>query len=193
MSVTTLLAVVIAALAIIAFTGGILIASVDERKIARSGFRRFVTHPVTVASSAALAAGCLAGIVVVGALTLTSNVTASPSIPKLTASYSGSLRNTTVNTSADMSLTAVKQSGGKLTGHFQVGSPLVGSGDFTGTVDTHRNVKFTVPSSSGGSTFEIDFSGTIAANGGMSGTYVVHYQDGSSDQQGTWTVTPSAT
>lgn len=192
MSVTTLLAVVIAALAVLAFLGGILIATVDERKIARSGFRRFVTHPVTIASSAALAAGCLAGVVVLGALALTTNATASPSMPKLAASYSGSLRNTTVNISADMSLTAIQQTGGKLKGHFQVGPPLVGSGDFTGTVDVHQHVVFAVPSSDNGSAFEIDFTGTIAADGGMSGAYVVHYQDGSPDQQGTWTVKPNA-
>lgn len=192
MSVTTLAAIVIAAVAILAFLGGILIATVDERKLARSRFRRFVMHPVTVASSAALAAGCLAGVVVLGALTLTANATASPSIPKLAASYGGSLSNTTVNISADMSLTTIQQTGGAFKGHFQVGSPLVGSGDCTGTVDAHQHVVFTVPSSFNGSVFEIDFIGTIAADGGMSGTYIVHYQDGSPDQQGTWAVKPNA-
>lgn len=192
MSVTSLLAVIIAAVAIIAFIGGILIATVDEQKIARSGFRRFVTQPVTVASSAALAAGCLAGVVVLGVLTLTAGATAASNIPKLAASYSGSLHNTTADLTADMSLTSVQQSGGTIKGGFQVGAPLVGSGDFTGTVDAHRNVSFAVKSSFSGSSFEIDFTGTIAATGGMSGAYVVHYQDGSPDQHGTWTVTPSA-
>lgn len=192
MSGTTLLAVIVGTLAIIAFLAGILIATADEHKSPRSRFRRFVTHPVTVATSAALAVGCLTGVVVLGILTIAPSVTASSSVPKLAASYNGSIHNATFNMTADMSLTSIQQSGGTISGNFQVSAPLAGSGNFTGTVDPQRHVTFTVTSHLNGSTIEIDFTGIAATNGGMSGAYTVHSQDGNPDQHGTWTVTPNA-
>src|SRR5215471_6727224 len=100
---TTLLAAIIIAVAVIVLLSGILIATTDEGKFARSGFRRFMTNRVTIATSAALAAGCLAGVVVLGVFTLAPNVTALSafsSVPQLAGSYSGNLTNTTVNTNA---------------------------------------------------------------------------------------------
>lgn len=192
MNGTTLLASIIVAVAVIALLGGTLIATVDERKLERSRFRRFVTHRVTIATSGALAAGCLAGVVVLGLFTFAPSVTALTSMPTLAASYSGTADNTTANLSASMSLKSLKQSGSSISGYFQVDPPLGGSGNFTGTVSAQQQIVFDVKSSSNGRSFDIHFTGTIAANGGISGTYTVQYTDGSPQQQGTWTVTPSA-
>jgi hypothetical protein len=172
--------------------GGILIATTKESTLARSRFRRFVTNRVTIASFAALAAGCLAGMVVLGIFTFAPNVTAFSSIgvPQLAASYSGSLTNTTADITATMALQSIHQNGSTISGNFQVGAPLVGSGDFTGTVDADRKISFDVPNGAGTDAYDIKFTGTIAADGSMSGNYVVHHQNGRPDEQGTWSVRP---
>jgi hypothetical protein len=189
---TTLLAAIIIAVAVIAMLGGILIATTKESTLARSRFRRFVTNRVTIASFAALAAGCLAGMVVLGVFTFAPNVTAlsSSNIPQLAASYSGNLTNTTAAINASMALQSVQQHGNTISGNFQVGSPLAGSGDFTGTVDAQRNITFDVPNGTGTDAYDIKFTGTIAADGSMSGAYTVHHQNGRPDEQGTWSVRP---
>jgi hypothetical protein len=189
---TTLLAAIIIAVGVLAVLVGILIATTKESTLARSRFRRFVTHRVTIASFAALAAGCLAGMVVLGVFTFAPNVTALSSIgvPQLSASYSGSLTNTTAGISATMALQSVQQHGNAISGNFQVGAPLVGSGDFTGTVDAQRNITFDVPNGTGTDAYDIKFTGTVAADGSMSGAYVVHHQNGRQDEQGTWNVRP---
>lgn len=192
MNGTTLLAAIIIAVAVVALLGGTLIATIDERKLARSRFRRFVTHPVTVAAFGALAAGCLVGVVVVGVFTFAPNVTASATLPRLATSYSGNLHNSTINVGADMSLNSVEQSGGNISGSFQVGPPLVGSGAFTGTVNAQQQIAFDVKSASNGSSFDLHFTGTIAPGGGISGTYTVQFTNGSPQQEGTWSVKPSA-
>jgi hypothetical protein len=150
---------------------------------------------VTIATSAALAAGCLVGVVVLGVFTFAPNVTALSAfsgVPQLAASYSGNLTNTTVNMSATMALQSIHQNGSAINGYFQVEAPLGGSGSFTGTVDAQRHITFDVPSDTGTGTdaYDIKFTGTIAADGSMSGTYTVHYQNGQQDQQGNWTVRP---
>jgi hypothetical protein len=190
---TTLLAAIIIAVAVIVLLSGILIATTDEGKFARSRFRRFMTNRVTIATSAALAAGCLAGVVVLGVFTFAPNVTALSAfsgVPQLAAGYSGNLTNTTFNTNATMALQSIHQNGSAINGYFQVGAPLGGSGNFTGTVDTQRHITFDVPSGTGSDAYDITFTGTIAADGSMSGTYTVRYQNGQPDQQGTWTVRP---
>ena len=67
-----------------------------------------------------------------------------------------------------MSLNSIKQSGGNMQGNFVVGSGLLGSGPFSGTVKASGAVQFTVRSSQ---VAPLWFLGSIQSDGSLSGTY----------------------
>ena len=67
-----------------------------------------------------------------------------------------------------MSLNSIKQSGGNMQGNFVVGSGLLGSGPFSGTVKASGAVQFTVRSSQ---VAPLWFQGSIQSDGSLSGTY----------------------
>ncbi|MBV9228487.1 MAG: serine/threonine protein kinase, partial [Chloroflexi bacterium] len=66
--------------------------------------------------------------------------------PQLANSYQGSIVDKLTNpaTSSTMSLSQVKQNGKNISGQFTVGSGLIGSGAFTGTVTADNKIQFTV-------------------------------------------------
>jgi len=116
------------------------------------------------------------------------------SAPVIASSYSGALTNTTYDVSSTWSLTDVVDSGGSLTGQANINPPLYGSGPFTGTV-TGDSISFNVQSEqpNAGNAASIDFDGTIASDGSMSGTYQAHATSGQ-EEDGVWNLAlPSPT
>jgi hypothetical protein len=83
--------------------------------------------------------------------------------------YKGTIHNTPANVTSSMSLTNVKQDGGKISGQLVLGPGLLGDGFFTGTVDTARGIQFTVPGVFGNG--PLHFSGIVQADGSLTGTY----------------------
>jgi len=91
-----------------------------------------------------------------------------PGIPILDNTYNGTIHNTPANVNSSMSLNSIKQSGGNMQGNFVVGSGLLGSGPFSGTVNASGSVQFTVHSSQVAPLF---FKGSIQSDGSLAGTY----------------------
>ncbi|MDQ2904324.1 MAG: protein kinase [Chloroflexota bacterium] len=102
----------------------------------------------------------------------TSSATAPPiggTFPQLAGGYSGQIHNAPANVTKGMTLSPVHQSQGTINGQFNVAGPeLIGSGPFSGTVDTQGNVSFTVTSSG---VRPLLFTGTINKDGSISGSY----------------------
>ncbi len=89
--------------------------------------------------------------------------------PQLAGGYSGQIHNTPANVTKGMTLSPVHQSQGNINGEFNVSGPeLIGSGPFTGTVDTRSNVSFVVTTSG---VRPLLFTGTVNGDGSMSGNY----------------------
>jgi len=92
-----------------------------------------------------------------------------------------------------MSLINVKQDGGKISGQLVLGPGLLGDGSFTGTVNTARRIRFTVPGvfSNG----PLHFSGVVQADGSLKGNYCSLDQSNqcnpSAGGYGMWKVKPS--
>jgi serine/threonine protein kinase len=110
--------------------------------------------------------------------------------PNVAGAYHGTIINTTTDTTASMAL-SIQQNKATINGHFTVGSPLVGSNDFTGSVDTTEHIQFTVQSYIGNA--PLFFDGTVHADGSLSGNYCsLGANNQCSDQaggKGTWRVT----
>ena len=89
-----------------------------------------------------------------------------------------------------MLLNPLSQHGGNISGYFQVGTPLKGSGSFSGTISTSGVIVFTVYSNQ---VFEpLYFWGNLLSNGDLSGNYC-SLRAGQCDLtngHGTWTVYP---
>jgi hypothetical protein len=94
-----------------------------------------------------------------------------------------------------MSLSIQQKAGqGKISGYFSVNPPLVGNGNFTGTVNTVKYVQFTVQSYHGNA--PLYFWGWVQADGSLAGDYCsvnAHNQcDSNAGAAGTWHVAPAA-
>jgi hypothetical protein len=106
--------------------------------------------------------------------------TSTTSYPHLATTYKGSIHNTTVSTTATLTLTSIVQNEQVISGSVVIGPGLIGSGPFTGTVAVDGSVTFTdIPDVSPTST--ITFIGSLQADGSLSGIYTT-----SDYQQGTW-------
>ncbi len=118
-----------------------------------------------------------------------------PVYPVLGKLYNGQVTNTfvTPNESAPMELRNIVQSGGNITsGYFYVapGHDLQGSGNFTGIVSTNKTIQFTVQETG---ILPLLFTGTIGADGSMSGIYYASNPDNSRNYtqgHGTWFTNP---
>src|SRR5436309_674549 len=86
-----------------------------------------------------------------------------------TGTYSGTIYNISSKVRTDLSLTRVRQSQGKITGYLVLGSGLHGSGPFSGTIDTAKQLKLTVTDPTGHATFF--FEGVMKSAGSLSGDY----------------------
>ncbi len=114
-------------------------------------------------------------------------------LPMVAGSYKGTIHNTPDDITSTMSLTNIKQDGGKMSGYFALGSGLLGDGFFTGMVDTARRIEFTVPGVFGNG--PLHFSGIVQADGSLKGGYCTldqtNHCNPSAGGYGTWNVKPA--
>lgn len=104
----------------------------------------------------------------------------------LASSYQGTGHNITVNITSNFALASVTEDQqGNISGNAIWTPPLYGSGPFTGKVYANSSLVFTSIANDG-SGVTITFTGTLNANGSLSGNYTV-----SSGQIGTWQVSPA--
>lgn len=116
-------------------------------------------------------------------------------LPLLGSQYQGTISDqvTTPPTTDAMTLTQLRQSGTNISGYFYLGGNLQGSGPFTGTINAQRAIVFNVPAAFGH--LPLHFTGTVNANGSMSGNYCSYDANGCNNAAGgygTWNVTPSS-
>ncbi len=114
--------------------------------------------------------------------------------PTLGKTYGGQLTNklVTPNESAPITISNVAQNNANISGHLDIapGHDLLGSGNFTGTVSTNKTIQFTVQETA---ILPLLFTGTIGADGSMSGIYYASNPDGSPNNtqgHGTWSTNP---
>jgi hypothetical protein len=105
--------------------------------------------------------------------------------PSLAATYTGTVDNTSFNTSANVILAQIKQNQGSFSGVIQVQQPLCGSGPFTGTVTPKGVIQFTDTPTDGCDT-SITFKGSLQPDGSMSGAYIT-----AKNQSGIFIVKPA--
>lgn len=118
--------------------------------------------------------------------------------PVLVSAYNGSIQDQNPNdgnVTTSMSLNSISQQSGQIQGNFVVGSGLNGSGPFTGTVDAHNSIQFTV--SGEHENPPLFFQGKIKHDGSISGTYCsldpnTHQCNPAIGGHGTWSVQPAA-
>ncbi len=91
-----------------------------------------------------------------------------PVYPNVAGAYSGTIHNTTVDTTTSMNL-SMQQNQGNINGQFTVSLPLTGNGPFTGHIDSARHIQFTVQSFEGNA--PLFFSGLVQSDGSMAGNY----------------------
>ncbi len=115
--------------------------------------------------------------------------------PKVAGNYNGTLDDTTSNTVTGMALSIQQQAGrGTINGYFTVNPPLVGSGNFTGSVNTNNYIQFVVQAYKKND--PLYFWGWLKSNGILNGNYCSlnkHKQcDPNAGASGTWSVAPTA-
>jgi len=115
--------------------------------------------------------------------------------PKVAGSYNGTLDDTTANIITAMALSMQQQTGhGAIKGYFTVNPPLLGSGKFTGSVNTNNYIQFVVQAYKKNS--PLYFWGWLKSNGILSGDYcslnAQNQCDPNAGASGTWSVAPGA-
>jgi serine/threonine protein kinase len=108
------------------------------------------------------------------------------SYPRLALTYQGNVHNTTMGSAATLELTSIVENQQVISGNVVIGSGLMGSGPFTGTIMNDGSVSF-VDRSTDGSNVTLVFSGSLQADGSLDGTYTVPAANG----RGTWHTKPS--
>ncbi|GAC1349550.1 MAG: hypothetical protein NVSMB27_23750 [Ktedonobacteraceae bacterium] len=114
--------------------------------------------------------------------------------PRLAGIYHGTIVDTTPspNITTGMSLSSISQNNGNISGYFTVNAPLVGSGPFTGTIDSNKYIQFTVQSYHGNA--PLYFWGFVQQNSSLQGQYCSLDQSGHCSAYvgagGYWSVTP---
>ena len=110
-------------------------------------------------------------------------------IPVIAGNYNGTIDDTTANIITGMAL-SIKQKQGNISGRFTVNPPLIGNGNFTGTVNTTDYVQLFVQSYKGNA--PLYFWGWVQADGSLKGDYCsVNKQnqcDPNAGASGTWDV-----
>lgn len=112
--------------------------------------------------------------------------------PNVAGNYNGTLDDTTANIITGMAL-SVQQSGqGTIGGTFTVNPPLVGSGNFTGSVNTNNYIQFIVQAYKKNG--PLYFWGWVQSDGSLNGNYCsMNNQkqcDPNAGASGTWNVAP---
>lgn len=101
--------------------------------------------------------------------------------PHLSSIYQGTGYNITVSESGSLMLSSITEDQqGNISGQTTWGSPLCGSGSFTGNVNTNDSISFTNTTTDGSACEDITtFTGTIdIQNNSMSGNYTTATQKG---------------
>lgn len=116
--------------------------------------------------------------------------------PNVAGNYTGTIDNTTANIVTGMSLLIQqKPNQGRINGYFNVNPPLVGDGNFSGSVTTAKSIQFLVQSYKGNA--PLYFWGSVQSDGSLKGNYCsVNAQnkcDPNAGASGTWIVAPTAT
>jgi serine/threonine protein kinase len=111
--------------------------------------------------------------------------------PNVAGNYTGTIFDQTANITTGMSLYIQQKSGqGNISGYFTVNPPLVGSGNFTGTVNTGKYMQFTVQSYHGNA--PLYFWGWVQQDSSLKGDYCSLNSksqcDPSVGASGTWNV-----
>ena len=89
--------------------------------------------------------------------------------PTLTGTYSGTLYDVSMDVSTSISLTGIRQSQGNIGGYLTLGPKLQGSGPFSGTINTAKELKFTVTDIAGSVT--LFFEGVMQSATSLTGDY----------------------
>lgn len=114
------------------------------------------------------------------------SITSIHSLHSLVRAYQGTITDEdALNTTSDMFLCAVAQSGSTITGEVKL-ALFAGSGPFTGAIGNDTSVRFSIINADDGYG-PSDFSGFLNSDGSMSGRYINH----SLNHQGSWQVKPS--
>ena len=127
-----------------------------------------------------------------GSATATPTTGVSPTsiiYPNIAGNYNGTIHNTLVDVYSTMTL-SINQNQSSISGLFTVGQELKGTGPFTGTIDTNKNIQFLVVSND--TIAPILFKGTLLPDGSLSGSYCSVKSDNQCDAtmgRGTWNVT----
>jgi hypothetical protein len=90
--------------------------------------------------------------------------------PNIAGAYQGQVYNTFAKIRAPMTL-SIQQNQTSIRGHFTVGAPLSGNGQFTGSVDTKGNIKFLVRSKDATAAAPILFTGAVQPDNTLAGSY----------------------
>jgi len=88
--------------------------------------------------------------------------------PNVAGAYQGTIMNTTANIKTSMAL-SIQQNKSAINGNFTVSAPLSGSNPFQGQVDSNNHIQFMVQGYNGNA--PLFFTGTVHADGSLSGTY----------------------
>jgi hypothetical protein len=106
-----------------------------------------------------------------------------PSLIQLASSYNMTFDNTTYDIMADGSLSGITEDQqGNISGQMTVDPPLEGTGPFTGTV-SNTTINFALAGTDG------SYTGTVNAQGTLSGTYTYSAPGPFAGQSGTWQAT----
>lgn len=115
--------------------------------------------------------------------------------PNVAGNYNGTLDDTTSNIITGMALSIQQQAGqGTISGSFTVNPPLVGSGNFTGSVNTNNYIQFIVHAYKKNG--PLYFWGWVQSDGSLNGDYCSLNKQNKCDPNagasGTWNVAPAA-
>ncbi len=89
--------------------------------------------------------------------------------PMLTGMYSGTIYDLSVEVNTSMVLSGIRQSQGNISGYLTLGPKLQGSGPFSGTIDTTKELKFIVTDTAGSVT--LFFEGVMQSATSLTGDY----------------------
>jgi serine/threonine protein kinase len=89
--------------------------------------------------------------------------------PTLIGTYSGTIYDVSMDVSTSMLLTGILQSQGNISGYLTLGPKLQGSGPFSGTINTTKELKFTVTDTAGSVT--LFFEGVMQSATSFTGDY----------------------
>ncbi len=114
--------------------------------------------------------------------------------PNVAGNYTGTIFDQTENITTGMTLYIQQKIGqASITGYFTVNPPLVGSGNFTGSVNTNKYIQFTVQSYHGNA--PLYFWGWVQQDSSLKGDYCSLNSKGQCDPSvgdaGTWNVSES--